>query len=491
MRKGAIFLFAFALILLGCQARTVYLPSPESAPPSLPPAIKEEPVRLPDLTISDITLNESGRLVVTLSNIGKNPVPPGIGHLNLYVDGDPKWSIPLERMPDQIFLQPGGVSVYTTPAELEGTHSVKAVVDSDEEIMEEDESNNTLTKLFSFERVVRMPSLPPKKPEKPEPMLLPPDLAITDLSLNRQRRLTVTLANIGNGTFPLRSGTLKLFVDGILKGSYSLNSLSEQDHLLPRESITHASSLTLVGRHDVYARIDIDPGVNERDPENNGLKKILEGLPAGPDLIIQEIELTEDLELSILLSNTGEGELRKGATLRIRVFLNDQKVSEFDHFISEPLRSFSGNRYVVDPPYRIRIDGNSRVRVSIWPKGASDDIRLDNNTLEQYFIFYSFKLDPQKSQEYSFHPFSNRLRKRVQKEKVKAEVRWDGGESPLRLSLKGPGNLKKSPAISGGSPLKLQVPIEDGKNRERQAWRISVANLLEKKVEGILIIQTP
>jgi hypothetical protein len=491
MRKRAIFLFAFSLILLGCQAKAVYLPSPESAPPSRPPAIKEERAALPDLTISDITLNEFGRVVVTLSNIGKNPVPSGIGDLSLYVDADPKWSIPLERIPDQIFLQPGGISVYTTPLEFEGTHSVRAVVDSDEAIMEEDESNNTLTKLIIFERVVRLPSPPPKKPEKPEPMLLLPDLAITDLSLNRQRRLTLTLANVGNGPFPLRSGTLKLFVDGILKGSYSLNSLSDKNYLLPQESITHASSLTLMGRHDVYARIDIDPGVNEINPENNGLKKILEGLPVGPDLVIQEIELTEDLELSILLSNTGEGELRKGATLQVRVFLNDRKVSEFDHFISEPLRPFSGNRYVVEPPYRIRIDGNSKVRVSISPKGASDDIRLDNNTLEQYFTFYSFKLEPQKSQEYSFSPFSNPLRKRGQKEKVKAEVRWDGGEFPLRLSLKGPGNLKKSPTISGGSPLKLQVPIEDGKNRGRHPWRISVANLLEKKVEGVLIIQTP
>jgi len=488
MRKGAIFLFAFSLFLFGCQAKTVYLPPPESSPPTPPPVIKEEPVALPDLTISNITLNESGRLVVTLSNIGKNPVPSRIGHLTLYVDGDPKWSIPLERIPDQNFLQPEGISVYMTPVELEGTHSVKAVVDSDEEIVEENESNNTLTKTFSFERVVRLPSPPLQKPEA---LLLPPDISITDLSLNRQRRLTVTLANIGNGTFPLRSGTLKLFVDGTLKGSYTLNSLSDRDHLLPKESITLASSLTLMGRHDVYARIDIEPGVNERNLENNGLKKILEGLPVGPDLVIKEIELTEDLELSILLSNTGEGELRKGTTLRIRVFLNDRKVSEFDHFISEPLRPFSGNRYVVDPPYRIRIDGNSKVRVTLWPKGASDDIRLDNNTLERYFTFYSFRLEPQKSQEFSFSPISNPLRKRGQKERVKAEVRWDGGEFPLRLSLKGPGNLKKIPAISGGSPLKLQVPIEDQKNRERQAWRISVANLLEKRVEGILIIQTP
>ncbi len=303
--------------------------------------------------------------------------------------------------------------------------------------------------------------------------------------------MRVALVNIGKGIFPLRDGTLKVSVDGIPKGSYTLRSLTDQDHLLPREGITLATPLTVVGRHEVYAYIDTDPGLSERNPENNGLKKILEGLPVGPDIIVKDLELTDDFELSILLSNTGEGELRKGTTLRIRVFLNDQKVSEFDHFVSEPLRPLSRNRVAVTPPYRIRIDGNSKVRVSVWPKGVSDDIRLDNNTLEQYFNIYPFNLGPQKSQEFPFFPFSDPLKNKGQKEKVKVEVRWDGGGSPLRLRLKGSANLRKFPAVSGKSPLKFEIPIEDKNDQKGQPWRISVVNLMENKVEGFVIIQTP
>jgi len=221
------------------------------------------------------------------------------------------------------------------------------------------------------------------------------------------------------------------------------------------------------------------------------LKKVLESLPIGPDIIVKELELTDDFELSILLSNAGEAELRKGTTLRIRVFLNGQKVSEFDHFISEPLRPFSRNRYAVIPPYRIRVEGNSKVRVSVWPKGGADDIRLDNNTLEEYFTIFPFILGPQKGHDFPFLPFSDPLKNKGQKEKVKVEVRWDGGGYPLRLRLKGSDNSKKFPAVSGKSPLKMEIPIEDENDKKGQSWRISVVNLMENKAEGFVIIQTP
>ena len=289
----------------------------------------------------------------------------------------------------------------------------------------------------------------------------------------------------------MKDGTLKVSVDGIPKGSYRLRSLTDQVHLLPREGITLATPLTVVGRHEVYAYIDADPGLRERNPENNGLKKVLESLPIGPDIIVKDLELTDDFELSILLSNAGEAELRKGTTLRIRVSLNGQKVSEFDHFVSEPLRPLSRNRVAITPPYRIRVDGNSKVRVSVWPKGVSDDIRLDNNMLEKYFNIFPFILGPQKGHEFPFFPFSDPLKNKGQRERVKVEVRWDGGGSPLRLRLKGSANLRKFPAVSGKSPLKFEIPIEDENDPKGRPWRISVVNLMENKAEGFVIIQTP
>jgi hypothetical protein len=497
MRKGAIVFFAFCLFLFGCQAKMVSPPTSEPLPASPPSCLPEEPLLLPDLTLSSITTDEAGRLVIVLSNIGKTPVSPPFGKLKIYVDDDLRWSIALDAISDQAFLQPGGVTRYTTPVELEGTHSVRAIIDSDDEVLEENESNNILTNILSYEMVVRLPppsfSLPPlpSKPEDQEPIVLSPAIRVTDLSLNPQRRVVVTLANVGKGVFPLRDGTLKVFVDGVPKGSYTLGSSSDQDHLLPEESMTFPTSVTVAGRHEVYATIDRDPGLKEREMESSGFRKILEGLPVGPDIIINELDLTEDYELTILLSNAGEGELRKGTTFRIRVYVNDQKVSDFDHLVSEPLRPLSGNRYAVDPPYRIRISGTSKVGVSVWPKGISDDVRLDNNTIERYFVIYPFTIGPRKSEDFPLFPFSYPLKKRGHKEKVRTEVRWDGGGFPLRLSLIRSGSLQKSPVVLGRSPLKLEVAIEEEKDRRGQPWKISVANLMEKKVEGTLIIQTP
>jgi hypothetical protein len=221
------------------------------------------------------------------------------------------------------------------------------------------------------------------------------------------------------------------------------------------------------------------------------LRKRLPGPPSGPDIVVKELDLTDDFELSIVLSNAGDMELQKGTTLGIRIFLNDRRVSEFDHFISEILRASFEARYIINPPYRVRIDGNARVKVVISPKQSTEDIHLENNTFERDFAIYPFRIAPQASQEFPLHLSSLRSKDNRQINKVKTEVRWDGGGSPLRFSLKRPGRHKGVAPITGKSPLKLEVPIQNEKNQKNRAWKISVANLMEKGVEGHLIIQYP
>jgi len=228
-----------------------------------------------------------------------------------------------------------------------------------------------------------------------------------------------------------------------------------------------------------------------KKPENNLLKKRVVGPLLGPDIVVKELDLTDDFELSVVLSNAGETELRTGTTLRIRIFLNDQRVSEFDHFISEPLKPSFGTRYIIDPPYRVRIDGNVRVKVVIWPKQSTEDIHLENNTLERNFVIYPIKIGPQVNQEFPLFFPSLRSKDNRQGDKIKTEVRWDGGDSPVRLSLKGTGHHNRIAPVTGKSPLKLEVPIKNEKNLKKRPWRISVANLMERRVEGHLIIQYP
>ena len=419
MFKRAIAIFAFSIFLFSCAARVTTQPPPAPPVPTpplpspSPPPPPPPPVLLPDLTISDVSLSEDGKVEV----------------------------------------------------ELEEKHEVRAVGDDEERVVEEDELNNA-------------------------PLLLP-DFTITDLFINLKKRLVVTISNIGDNLLPLGAGNLNIFVDGSLKGSYTLGSLANQSILPPKESITLMTPLTLVGRHEIHAHVDFTREVNELNEENNSLIKILEGAPVGPDIVVKDLDLTEDLELNIILSNAGEADLRKGVTFRIRILVNDRKISEFDHFISEALRANFGNRYIITPPYRIEIAGISRVKVSISPKLSFDDIRLENNILKRTFIIFPFRIGSQGREEFSFSFSSPRPQGEGQPEKMKAEVRWEGGGSSLMLSIKKLGTIKGVPTLSGKSPLKVEFPILFEEAQNENVWSILVSNLIDKKVEGCLIIQHP
>ena len=471
MFKGAIAIFAFSVFLFNCAAQVTTQPPP--APPPSP-----QPVLLPDLTFSGISLNESRKVEVRISNIGKGSVPHRIGSLAIYIDGHLKWRDSLGNLPDQSFLQPGGSVTYTTPVELVGRHEVRVILDNEERVVEENEWNNVLTKVLGIEKVEVTP-------------LLLPDLTITDLFLNPQRKLAVTIANVGGSPLPLGAGNLKVFVDGDLKGSYTLGSLSDQSVLPVKGSLTLATPLTPVGRHEIDAHVDFPYGIKESNEENNSLKKVLEGFPVGPDVVVKDLDLTEDLELIIILCNAGDVDLRRGVTSRIRILVNERKVSEFDHFISDMLKANSENRYLMEPPSRVVITGISKVKVSISPKLSSDDIRLENNVLERTFIIFPFRIGPQGREEFSFSFSSPGPQGESQTERMKAEARWEGSGSPLMLSFKKPGTAKEIPTLSGKSPLRVEFPIAFEEIRKGSLWNILVTNLVDKKVEGHLIIQHP
>ncbi len=465
-------IFAFSIFLFSCATQVTTQP-PLAPPPSPPP----QPVLLPDLAISDLSLNEAGKVEVILSNVGKGPAPHHVGSLLIYVDGQLRWKDSLGTLPDQTFLQPGRFVLYTTPVELVGRHEVRAVLDSEGMMVEENGENNVFVKLLGEEKREVRPLLP--------------DLMITHLFLNPQRKLVVTIANIGDSPLPLAGGNLKVVVDGSLKGSYTLGSLSDQSFLPTRGSLTLITPLTVVGRHEIGAHISLAPEVKDSNEENNSLTEVLEGPPIGPDIVVSDLDVTEDLELVIFLANAGELDLRKGGTFRIRIFVNGRKISEFEHFISEPLRAKFGNHHLIDPPHAVSLAGISRVKVSISPKSPSDDVRLENNVLERTFVIFPFKIGPQAREEFSFSFYSTRPWGNAQEEKVKAEARWEGESSSLVLSFKKSGTFKGAPTISGKSPLKVEFPVSSEESQKENVWSIVVTNPLDKKVEGQLIVQHP
>ncbi len=472
MVKGAIAIFALSVFFFSCAAQVANTPQPPPAPPPAP-----QPVLLPNLTISDISLSGTGKIEVMLSNIGKGPAPYGVGSLTIYVDGLLKWKDSLGTLSDQTFLEPGGSALCTTPVELVGRQEVRAVLDKEEKTVEENKLSSVFPKVLGKEKLEAKPLLP--------------DLVITDLFLTPRKEVAVTIANFGDSPLPLGEGNLKIMVDGSLKGSHPLGSLSDQSSLPVKGTMTLTTPWVLVGRHEVDVHVGFPREVTESSEKNNSLKKILEGSPVGPDIVVKHLELTEDLELLIILSNAGEVDLRKGAIFQVQVLVNDQKMSEFDHFISEALKANSKNRYIVAPPYQVGIAGISKVKVSISPELSSDDIRLENNVLERTFIIFPFKIRPQGKEEFSFSFFAPRLRSKAQTEKVTIEAWWEWGGPSLKLSFKKSGSVDGISTLTGKSPLKMEFPIPFEEAHKESAWSIFITNLIKKKVEGHLVIQHP
>jgi len=480
MYKGAIAIFALSIFLFNCAAQVAN--TTQSPPAPLPasqpvPSPAPQPVLLPSLTISDISLSETGKIEVLLSNTGKRPAPYGIGSLTIYVDGLLKWKDSLGTLPDQSFLEPGGKTLYTTPVELVGKHEVRAVLDKEEKTAEENVSSKVFPKVLGKEKIEAKPLLP--------------DLAITDLFLTPRRELAMTITNSGDSPLLLGDGGLKILVDGSLKGSYALRSLSDQSSLPVKATMTLRTPLVLLGRHEVDVHVGFPNEVKESNEDNNHFKKILEGLPVGPDIVVRQLELTEDFELMIILSNAGEVDLRKGAIFQVQVFVNDQKMSEFDHFISEALKANLKNRYIVAPPYQVGIAGISKVKVSISPELPSDDIHLENNIIERTFIIFPFKINPQGKEEFSFSFLAPRFLSKAQTEKVTIEARWEWGGSSLKLAFKKSGSVDGFSTLTGKSPLKVEFPIPFEEAEKENVWNVFITNLIRKKVEGHLIIQHP
>ncbi|MCX8116336.1 MAG: hypothetical protein N3G78_00200 [Desulfobacterota bacterium] len=344
-------------------------------------------------------------------------------------------------------------------------------------------------KLQEGERDLRLLTLSTTAPATKESSL--PDLALTEIFLKKKRRLFATLVNVGNAPFPMDQGGLSLFLDGRLEGRYALKSLTDHLWLQPNGKLTLPIPISIFGRKEVEVRVETSTEQGEKNPENNALRKVLEGAPKGPDLIVQDFDLNEDLELMIYLSNSGELDLRRGGTFKVRIYLNDRKISEFEHFVSDELKANSRNPYLLMPPFRVPIRGVARVKVSVSPKSRMDDVRHENNVLERRFIIFPFQIEGKEREQFSFFIPQASSKEDDDGGKIKVEVRWEGPPTPLKVSLE---NLERGGVrfdLSGTSPVKIEWPIPSGPGGSESRWRASLHNLHEGRVEGYFIVQHP
>ena len=139
---------------------------------------------LPDLTVTEVKVNQQCKLMVTIKNLGPGSLPETAFYvgtqpsLQMYKNNSAAGAVKLNNRS----LQPaGGTYTHTFQASnqlVSGTHSYRAKVDKANIVTEANENNNERTSSLSC-----TPSLP--------------DLAVTKISFNKDCSARVTLRNIG------------------------------------------------------------------------------------------------------------------------------------------------------------------------------------------------------------------------------------------------------------------------------------------------------
>lgn len=102
---------------------------------------------LPDIGVEDVFIDDAGRLSARITNCGPVEAPHGKGSLRIFVDGKAAGSYDLGSVPDREFLKPGASMIIDTGVTLgAGAHRVGAHFDPKNEIAQENEFHNTVTR---------------------------------------------------------------------------------------------------------------------------------------------------------------------------------------------------------------------------------------------------------------------------------------------------------------------------------------------------------
>ena len=274
----------------------------------------------PDLVITDITLDPAspnvgdGNLTATIKNIGPDDAGGTFSAINLvmYLDGK-------ECATGLIIsgLDAGATATEETGScnpSTPGPHTIKFVVDTDNDIDESNEGNNALEKTFTWAG---------------------PDLVVTSVTIDpatpkvTEGKITATIKNkgpYGTGTFV--NINLKMFLDGkecdtgIIYAGLGAGSEATEE--------TTSCNASSVGPHVFRIEVDTDADVPEQDETNNAFEQTLSWF-GGPDLVITDIVLDPaepkvgDGNLTATIKNQGDAGTGILVNINLKMFLDGEE----------------------------------------------------------------------------------------------------------------------------------------------------------------------
>jgi subtilase family serine protease len=245
----------------------------------------------PDLIIKDITLSpenpaigDSVTFTFTIRNQGTEE--SGVSRVAYYIDDNYIQSA-------SIISLNAGVSVTKTLTwEAQGgSHVIKAIADSNDQVAESDETNNTKTFTFSP---------------------LAPDLVIQSISWSpetpsRGDSITFSVVIKNQGSSKAGFSRINFFIDGNSRGYQDIPLIDVG------ATITRTYSWTAtVGQHDITAIADVDGSVTENNESNN--KRTVTFSTLAPDLMVEDIvwspespSMQDTVSFNVTINNQGGG----------------------------------------------------------------------------------------------------------------------------------------------------------------------------------------
>ncbi len=262
-----------------------------------------------DISVTDIAMDAECFISVTVANISQDPVQTtDLSNLNvqLWIDGNPWGGIPLGSAASGALNSPGGTFTFIrflNKRVPDGTHSVKAAVDTLNYLPESNETNNQRTESFTGNCGVTLQGKP--------------DAAVTGLTLDSSCKVKVTLKNAGTAGLPIAhysATSVHIYKNNNILVSKNLATI-DPSHTLntPGASLDYTFTGADIGVGTSQIKASFNTSFWEQNKLNNNLTKSLTCQNPGtgtqpaqlPDFTIHSVSMRPDCFIDVVVKNTG------------------------------------------------------------------------------------------------------------------------------------------------------------------------------------------
>ncbi|CAD7771254.1 Outer membrane protein assembly factor BamB [Candidatus Methanoperedenaceae archaeon GB50] len=319
----------------------------------------------PDLTplsLSPLTFyrNHSNVVSVKVGNIGGGDATQGF-NLSLFLNDTLIASKTIDSLNAS---EVADVEFNCTPEpEFFGNYIMRAWIDSDNQIIESDETNNNITMDVSVVNV-------------PEPDLIVTGIEPLQFVVNETGTVRVTINN--SGFWGAEAFNVSIFVNGSLTGIVRMDALAAESGLTAEFGWTPTST----GRYNLTARVDPDDSVDELDEANNNMTVEVRVTDAPmPDLTVNEIGVPDVIYINTsniitaIIRNAGTNDT---GTFNISLCENSTTLSTIWHDSIPP-----GTNEIVELYWAPSRDGNHTIRVDLDTSNEVGESNEANNWMER------------------------------------------------------------------------------------------------------------